>query len=394
MKILHLSKFYPPVPGGIENFVRDLAATQVKHGHRVHVLAHQTDFARPTALEHPDGVAVERIRTFGQLAYAPVTPEFPLYLRRAIRRFQPDVIHAHLPNVSAFWLLFCPKTCPLILHWHADVVASKIDRKLSFLYHFYKPWETALLKRADAVIATSRDYLEHSAPLRPFRKKCHVIPLGLDSARLALPEKNSMPDGTPTIKPPPSPDFDFTVLSVGRFSYYKGFKYLVEAAEKTPRVRYIIVGDGPEYASIKRMVAENHMESQVLLPGSVDRETLARLFRTCDVFCLPSIERTEAFGLVLLEAMYFEKPLITAKISGSGVISVNRHGETGFQVPPEHPEALAEIIGFMEKNLIIRKKMGIHARRRFLNCFPIEFIVNEIDRTITSVLLDKSRFVR
>ena len=109
MKILHISKFYPPEPGGIENFVCDLAEAQVQQGHEVCVLAHQSEFNRPTRWERVNGVNVGRIRTFGQAAYAPVTPGFPIPLLLLMRQFRPDVIHAHLPNMSAFWLLFIRK---------------------------------------------------------------------------------------------------------------------------------------------------------------------------------------------------------------------------------------------------------------------------------------------
>ena len=109
MKILHISKFYPPEPGGIENFVYDLANAQVRQGHDVTVLCHQADEAAPTLTETIHGATIVRVKTLGQLAYAPVTPAFLLHLHRTIRRFQPDVIHAHLPNVSAFWLLFLPQ---------------------------------------------------------------------------------------------------------------------------------------------------------------------------------------------------------------------------------------------------------------------------------------------
>jgi rhamnosyl/mannosyltransferase len=180
-------------------------------------------------------------------------------------------------------------------------------------------------------------------------------------------------------------DFDLTALSVGRFAYYKGFEYLVAAAEKAPRVRFHIVGDGPEYLAIKQLIAEKRLENQVRLFGSVDRQTLIHLFRSCDVFCLPSIERTEAFGLVLLEAMYFEKPLITTKLAGSGVTTVNRHGETGLHVPPGNPDALADAILFLEKNVEIRKEMGRRAHQRFLDAFHIESVSGEIGKILKSL---------
>ncbi|MFP4226055.1 MAG: glycosyltransferase, partial [Desulfobacterales bacterium] len=184
MKILHISKFYPPEPGGIESFVCDLAEAQVRQGHEVCVLAHQSEFNKPTCREQINGVKVRRIRTFGQAAYAPLTPGFPLHLLSSMRTFGPDVIHAHLPNISAFWLLFARKFCPLVLHWHADVVASPIDRKMGVLYNFYKPWELLLLKKADKIIATSNAYLNSSQPLTGFKKKTRVIPLGINPARL------------------------------------------------------------------------------------------------------------------------------------------------------------------------------------------------------------------
>lgn len=426
MRILHISKFYPPVPGGIENFVFDLANAQIRQGHAVTVLCHQTEAARPTFTQTIHGVTVIRVRTFGQLAYTPVTPEFPLYLRRTVRRFQPDAIHAHLPNVSSFWLLFSSLPCPLILHWHADVVASRIDRKLAFLYQFYKPWETALLHKADAVIATSRAYLDHSAPLRPFYKKCHVVPLGLDPARLTANDSRSdiiagkesrpaMPDLWETVhrreriparkvhrshflhdkehgrNDDQDPGFDsdqrfkpghspFTILSVGRFTYYKGFEYLVDAATMQVDVHFIIVGDGPEFDKIKARVRGNHLENRFDLVGKVNSPELIRLLINCDVFCLPSIERTEAFGLVLLEAMHFAKPMITTKIRGSGVLEVNDHGITGLQVPVADAKALCDAILYLKHHPARRHDMGHASREKFNRCFKINPVAERITR--------------
>ena len=370
MKILHISKFYPPEPGGIENFVYDLANAQVRQGHDVTVLCHQADEAAPTLTETIHGATIVRVKTLGQLAYAPVTPAFLLHLHRTIRRFQPDVIHAHLPNVSAFWLLFCLKTCPLILHWHADVAASKIDRKMSFLYQLYKPWESALLSASDRIICTSGTYLKHSMPLRPWLKKCRVVPLGLDPERLKLPDN----------KQQNLHQSDLTVLCVGRFAYYKGFSYLVDAIEKLPDARLIIVGDGPEFAHIKNRVAQKNLTHRVFLPGKVNNDSLFQLYNECDIFCLPSIERTEAFGLVLLEAMFFGKPLVTAQIQGSGVMEVNQHEITGLQVPVADAGALREAILYLKEHVDIRLKMGRAGRRRFNQNFHIRAVTEKIIR--------------
>ena len=374
MKILHLSKFYPPEPGGIENFVFDLANAQVRQGHDVTVLCHQADTSAPTLPETIHGARIIRIKTFGQLAYAPVTPAFLFHLHRTIRRFQPDVIHAHLPNVSAFWLFFCPRTCPLVLHWHADVAASKIDRKMSFLYQLYQPWEYALLKAADRIICTSDTYLKHSMPLRSWRKKCRTVPLGLDPERLKLLDN----------KEQNFHQSDLTVLCVGRFSYYKGFSYLVDAVEKLPDVRLIIVGDGPEYANLRDHIRKKHLTHQVWLPGKVPSDALFRLYERCDIFCLPSIERTEAFGLVLLEAMFFGKPLVTTQIQGSGVMEVNQNGITGVQVPVADAGTLREAILYLKEHADIRWKMGRAGRR----CFNQNFHIQPVTEKITQLYQD------
>ena len=103
-----------------------------------------------------------------------------------LAEFRPDVLHLHLPNTSAFWALKSrrARAIPWVVHWHSDVIGPGLDAKLKLFYPLYRPFEQALLKRADAVIATSPPYLESSRALQPFRDKCRVIPLGLDPARL------------------------------------------------------------------------------------------------------------------------------------------------------------------------------------------------------------------
>lgn len=358
----------------MEAFVHDLAVAQAAQGHAVRVLAHQDGFARSTRREAIRGVTVGRVRSFGQAAYVPITPEYPLQLQALRRRFQPDVIHAHLPNASAFWLLPQSLACPLLLHWHADVVASALDRKMGILYHFYRPLETLLLKRADRVIATSRAYLETSQPLAGFKDKTRVVPLGIDPSRLS---------GDPGAVDPETGDPEtagaaFTVLSVGRFAYYKGFEYLVRAAERVAGVRFILVGDGPCFPGIKRLVRQKGLEGRVRLPGQVDADRLRALFAACDLFCLPSVERTEAFGMVLLEAMSLGKPLVTTRVPGSGMNAVNVHGVTGLQVPPADADALAAAIGSLSRDRAGCRQMGAAARRRFERHFSISSVEPQI----------------
>lgn len=388
MKILHISKFYPPEPGGIENFAADLAAAQVRQGHEVYVMAHHAagQFGLPGTIAKNSGVVVEKVRTLAQVAYVPVSPEFFLRMAAVVRNFQPDVIHAHMPNVSAFWLLFIKTGTPVFIHWHADVVASRIDRKMAFFYNLYRPMENLLLKAAHRIICTSNAYLRHSRPLRKWRYKCAVVPLGLDARRLGAPPpeqfflKQDSGNGRQTCLMPATVNTEsrFTVLCVGRFTYYKGFEYLIEAAQKVAMADFVLVGDGPGWASIKNMVSEKGLKDRVQLLGRVDDNRLRGLFAASDLFCLPSIERTEAFGLVLLEAMAFGRPLVTTQIPGSGVTEVNVHGVTGLQVPPADAWALAEAIAALGSDPGLRRRMGNEARLRFENNYEINAVCDMI----------------
>lgn len=379
MRVLHIGKFFPPVCGGIENFAFDLTRAHEKEGITPFVLAHQAEPFRPTSWETFGQTQVCRVSILGNLIYAPLAPTYPSALRTILRTFSPDVIHVHLPNLSAFCLLLIRRHSPVVIHWHADVVASRIDRRLAQAYRFYRPFEKQLLRKASAVIGTSEPYLKSSLPLQDFMSKCHVVPLGLDPSRLhgrSSEKSNLLREKRGN---------SLLVLSAGRFTYYKGFEFLTESVRDIPEVRLVIVGEGPLRRKISERIKRLGMENRVCLPGEVSNEELHSLMAACDVFCLPSIERTEAFGLVLLETMAFGKPLITTDIKGSGVNWVNRHGETGLVVKTGDSEALTEAIRFFLEHPRTRHEMGIEARKRFDELFHIRKVSREI-RTLYSTL--------
>ena len=172
-KVLHIGKYYPPFMGGIENFMQILLAEQVKQGCIVKTIVHNHQPPSPLyknslEIEIIDDVEIIRVPTYGRLLFSPVSPLFPYYLQQTIKSFQPDILHIHMPNTSAFWLLLntLAKQIPWVIHWHSDVVASEHDKLLAIAYPFYKPFETALLKTAKAIITTSPDYLGLSKPLQ------------------------------------------------------------------------------------------------------------------------------------------------------------------------------------------------------------------------------------
>ncbi len=355
----------------MENFLADLSRAQARQGHEVFVLAHHHLPFRRSQTELLHGVRLWRVPVLGEFLYVPLAPTLPLALKQAVSSFKPDILHLHLPNPAAFLALFLARNRPLVIHWHADVVASRFDRRLALAYHFYRPFEQALLRRARLIIATSPPYLETSRALAPHRDKTRVVPLGLDPERLHQPDPQERERLVQKTRP--------FVLSVGRLTYYKGFPYLLEAVALLPEARLWLVGRGKLEKFLRQKIKELKIENRVrLLSGLKDRE-LHVLLSACRVFCLPSIERTEAFGLVLLEALAFGRPLVTTAVEGSGMSWVNRHGETGLVVPPEDPKALAGALEKILQDPDLFDRLAEGAKRRFSEEFHIDRVATRLN---------------
>lgn len=356
MRVLHIGKYYPPFAGGIEHFLADLLPALQTRDIAVAALVHDEQAHRRGQHPAPDAnLPVYRAPCYGRLLYVPLSPAFPFWLNRVIREFQPDLLHLHLPNTSAFWALGVPaaRRLPWILHWHADVVASLLDRRLALAYRFYRPFEQRLLAGCRAVIATSPPYLDVSAALAPWRERCHVIPLGLDP--------NRIPDPDPAARARAEALWDpakFRVLAIGRLTYYKGHDVLIQAAADLPDSRVLIVGAGERRARLVALVASLGLGERVRLPGFQPETDLNALLASCDVLCLPSLERTEAFGLVLLEAMRFGKPVVVADIPGSGAGWVTRQAGHGLLVPPGDPVKLAAALRELQRDPSRRQSLG------------------------------------
>ncbi|MCJ2164999.1 MULTISPECIES: glycosyltransferase [unclassified Pseudodesulfovibrio] len=367
MRILHISKYAPPVRGGVETFVRDLAAEQVRQGHDVSILCHQAESDAPMQTDLDQGVTTTRLPILFTAAFAPFSPVLPLHLQKIIRRTRPEIIHLHLPNPMVLFGALLPADIPLVIHWHADVQDST-NRSLRALYPLYRYFEQRCLAKACRVMATSPPYLESSLSLARWQRKCTVVPLGLDLSRYTL-----VPDCPKPERP--------LVLGVGRFTFYKGFQHLVRAASRVSAADFVIVGEGPERSGIQREVDRLGLTDRVRLPGAVPDETLHRLLQQATLFCLPSVDRGEAFGVSLLEAMRYGLPLISTAIPGSGTGWVNEDGVTGRVVPPTDPESLARAIQEITCSPGMGARFGQAARTRL----EAEFTIDRTAQTVSKI---------
>lgn len=374
IRVLHLGKFFPPHPGGIERFVADLAAAQAAQGMAVRVLAHAEPGTWRNRLFRADDVEVDLAACHGQFVYAPVSPAFPHRLARAIREFRPDVLHIHVPNTSAFWALLSPaaRRLPWIVHWHADIPLDSRRRALRMAYRVYKPWEQALLRRARAVIATSQAYADSSAALAPWKEKVHAIPLGLPDAAFAH-----------TARSVEWPAPGLRLLGVGRLSYFKGFDVLLQALARIPEASLVLIGGGECGESLRALARESGVESRVRFTGRLDMDAagqalLESAYAGADVFCLPSTERAESFGIVLLEAMRAGLPVVASDIPGSGVGFVVCDGETGTLVRPGDVDALVAALRRLAADANLRQRYGNAGRHRFQDGFTLERVTPPI----------------
>jgi glycosyltransferase involved in cell wall biosynthesis len=299
--ILHLAKFYPPEWGGMESVTQDLAIATQAAGHTVTVVAFTK--SGPAKREIMDNVLVER-------APAKTLASQPLslgWVQRAITAVRDaDIVHIHLPNMlAAIVLPFVPAKAKVVLHWHSDVVGKGVLSRLT------RPLEYALARRANAIIATSDPYAKASAVLNAFSDKVNVIPLGIHDPATAA--SSFLPDGLKSFIAGRR-----VLLSVGRLVPYKGFGYLIDAMDDVESdCCLIIVGGGELSETLSQDIASKNLHSTVMLAGKVPLETLNALFKTASVYVMPSTMRSEAFGVVLLEAMAHGLPVIATECLGS-----------------------------------------------------------------------------
>ena len=369
MRILHLGKFCPPFEGGIEIFTHDLLEHLNSKGIKADLICFSRESKKGDFYRSFEFHACKTNIVFKS---APLSFDFVKTYMYIEKNY--DIIHVHSPNPLAEILAtLSPKK--VIIHWHSDIVRQKI------LYKLYKPLQQLALKKASKIICTSNNYLETSEQIRNFRDKAVVIPLGLNPRRLEDSEKNE------------EINLDLEkykdkkiVLSIGRLVEYKGFEYLIEAGKYLDdNFIILIVGYGPLFNKLKQKIIDLNLQDKVYLLGRIDNNNIDKLLKNCDIFVLPSILRTESFGLVSVEALYFGKPLITTNVSGSGMNYVNQDGVTGFVVPPRDPTAIADAIKKICFDRELYLKFSKNAKERFSE-FNIQNIGESIIRLYKEVL--------
>jgi len=352
---LQIGKFYYPVNGGMEEHLYHLC-DNLKDRYDLQVVVANTTIE--TKIENVKDVKIIRAANIGEVFSNSICPTMPLWLKK----FSPDIVHIHLPNPMAhFSYLLAKPGGKLVVMWHSDIIKQKILLKL------YKPFLLNLLKKAEGIIATSPVYIEHSPFLSKFKEKCKVIPLGIDLARFAFNEK--IKEKVNELRNKYS---NRIILCVGRLTYYKGLEHLIKAM-KDIEANLLIIGEGTLGKRLRNFTLNSPGKNKIWFLGRVSHENIIPYFHACNVFVLPSVERSEAFGIVQLEAMACCKPVVSTDLK-TGVPWVNQNGVTGIVVSHRNPKALSEAINTLLTDHKLSKEYGENGRKRVEKEFTTELV--------------------
>lgn len=274
---------------------------------------------------------------------------------RALVR-ESDVVHYLFPWPYADILHECAPSKPSVLTYISDIVRQK------YLDAAYAPLMWRTLKSMDAIVSNAPAYASGSTVLtdQSIRARVRQIPLGLDEHSYSQLGDDDVSTrlGLETGEP--------FFLFIGVLRYYKGLHTLLEAAASV-RARVLIAGSGPEKAALHQQARQLGLKNVIFAGQVSDAEKVALLTRCC-ALVLPSHLRSEAYGMVLVEASMFGKPMVSCEI-GTGTSFVNLDGETGFVVPPESPQALAQAMNTLLAEHSLAQQFGRAARRRYESLF-------------------------
>jgi rhamnosyl/mannosyltransferase len=353
VKVVHVYKDYPPVWGGIENHLRLLAEAQAAAGLEVTVVVTATDARTTTAFER--GVRVVRAARLAAVASTPLSPSLLRSLRR-LAATHPDVVHVHAPYPPGeLGAALCAARATVVTY-HSDIVRQRL------LGRVYRPLQQRLLRGADRILVTSPRYLSTSTALAAHLERCQVVPLGIDPEPLLHADPAAAAAVRARFGGP-------LVLFVGRLRSYKGLDHLLAAMATLPgRAALVVAGSGPLERRWRQLAAPLVAAGRCHFLGEVPDGDLPALYAAADVFVLPSVERSEAFGVVLLEAMAAAVPVVSTEL-GTGTSWVNLDGETGRVVPPRDPPALASAIAELLAAPERGRALGLAGRRRVLTEF-------------------------
>lgn len=360
MKILQVGKSFPGI-GGIEKVMSDIFVGISRRGISCDMLCVSLH-KRNEKIQVNKNAIIYTSRSWGSLCRTFIAPSMIWKMWKIANDY--DIIHIHHPDPMATLALFLSNyKGKVVLHWHSDIFTQKTMLRL------YSPLQSWLIQRADRIIGTSPVYTEKSPYLSEVQQKIKCIPIGVDPLICDLHLVERMRQKYLGKK---------IIFSLGRLVPYKGYAYLVEAAKFLPDNYIILIGgDGVLKETLEKRIIDNSLENKVVLLGKIQDKDLPIYYNACDLYCLSSIWKTEAFAIVQLEAMSCGKPIVATKIKDSGVAWVNKDGDSGINVEPEDALALSKAIVYLLSNEKRYQEFSQRAVKRYYQYFTKEFMIEQ-----------------
>ncbi len=334
MKILLIDETYPPDRRGSVPYAMDLAKYVRGRGDEADILT--VGESKHLEIEQVTNGCVYRMPRHAEFDSARLSAALPWFLLKNIDYY--DIVHLNRPNpIGELAFLLCKGTwrgrhTASVVTFHAEVVSTK---RFARLYNAIIT--NPVMQLADKIIVSSPQMASTVACLSTVQEKTTVIPFGINLHAWQSCSKPQLPEQLMTIN-----NGQLHLLFVGRLVRYKGIDVLVKAMTTAPGLLYI-AGDGPLRESIDSLIKTLGLTERVKILGRVSDDLLSSLYTWADVLILPSVDRGEAFGYVLIEAMAHSTALISTEL-GTGTSWINIHGETGLVVPPRDSGILAGAI--------------------------------------------------
>lgn len=374
MKILQTPVRFYPFTGGVENYVYYLSRELVKSGNQVKVVcAKEPDIESKQRVE---GIEVERLPYMGKIANTNITTGLP----GALSDGDYDIIHTHIPTPwSADWSAFYSnsKKKPLVVTYHNDIIGQGLASLVARIYN--SVGLNYVLKTAAKIIITQPGYLQSSSHLAKYRDKIEVIPNGVDVEKFQ-PKQASGNEDKSTI-------FFLSVLD--EFHKYKGLDYLLEALKivknNVPDVKLIVGGKGVLLDHYQEMAASLGLKDNVEFAGFIPDEEIADYYSQASVFVLPSISSLqEGFGIVALEALACQTPVVTTDIVG--VAQDLKQIKGGIVIPPRDTHKLADAITQILSDAQMQKEMGQRGRKLVQEKYTWKVVASSMEKVYKEIL--------